>query len=280
MAGLRRWGIRPGQKDVVCLHAFNNIMFPILALGIIGAGGIFTCSNPSYKSDELVHHLRTSKTRFVITEPEMFEAVLEATKESNIAKSNILIFDVLGQEVLEGLSSWETLLSHGEEDWVRFDNIKTAKATEAARFFSSGITGLPKAAMISHYNLIAEHTILWGDDARDYPIKRLIVMPMFHIGVVPFALLPPLKACQVGVIMRRFDSDTFLSNIKRFQITDLIISPPMVFAIITASSTKDYDLKSVRGVIMGAAPLDKDSQMRLQALISENAQCTQAYGGF
>ena len=279
VAGLRRWGVRPGQKDVVCLHAFNDIMYPVLALAIIGAGGVFAGTNPSYKSFELVHHMRTSQTKFIITEPEMLEAVIAATQECDIAKSNILILNVLDQAVPEGFISWETLLSHDEEDWVRFNNTETAKKTEAARLFSSGTTGMPKAAIISHHNFIAQHTLIWEDDTRDHTIKRLVVMPMFHVGVLPITLCTTFKAGHVGVVMRRFDLPKFLFNIEKYQINELAMVPPMVIATIMAPITKNYNLKSVKGALIGAAPLDKGPQMKFQALISEGAQCTQVYGG-
>ena len=278
MAGLRRWGVRPGQKDVVCLHAFNDIVYPMLSLAIIAAGGIFAGTNPSSTSFELAHQMRTSETKFIITEPEMLEAVLAATQECKIAPSKIIIFNVLGQAVPEGFHSWEALLSHGEAEWVRFDNLETAKKTEAARLFSSGTTGLPKAAMISHHNFIAQHTLTWEDDVRDYIIKRMLAMPMFHIGVLPVALCTPFKAGHATVVMRRFDLAKFLANIERFQITDLLMVPPMIIATIMAPITKHHNLKCVRATTCGAAPLDKGPQMRFQELISENGPCTQVYG--
>ena len=278
VAGLRRWGVRPGQKDVVCLHAFNDVMYPILSLGIIGAGGIFTGTNPSSTPFELAHHMRASHTTFVITEPEMLEAILAATKECNLPKSSVLIFNVLDQAVPEGFSSWETLLSQGEEDWVRFNDIKAAKETEAARLFSSGTTGLPKAAMISHHNLIAQHTLNWEDHKRDYAIKRILVLPMFHAAILPTALCTTFKAGHIGIVMRRFDLAKFLSSIERFQITELNMVPPMVIATIMAPITKHYNLKSVKGAIIGGAPLDRGPQKRFQALISEGAACTQVWG--
>lgn len=252
----------------------------MLFLGIVAAGGIFAGTNPSYTSFEIAHHVRTSETKFVITEPEMLDPVLAATRECNIGESNILILDVLGQAVPARFCSWETLLNHGEEDWVRFNDLKTAKTTEAARLFSSGTTGLPKAAMISQHNLIAQHTLVLEDDERDYPLKRLLVMPMFHLGVLPVALCTTLKAGHVGVVMRRFDLAKFLSNIEKFQINELALVPPIVIATVMAPIKKEYNLKSVKAASIGAAPLDQGPQMRLQALIAENAPCTQVYGKY
>lgn len=253
-------------------------MYPILFLGIVGAGAIFAGTNPSYTSFEIAHHMRTSGTKFVITEPEMLETVLVAAKDCKIAKSNVLILDVLGQAVPESFRSWETLLNQGEEDWVRFTDLTTAKSTEAVRPFSSGTTGLPKAAMMSHYNLVAQHTLTWVEDQRDYSIKRLLVMPIFHIGVLPTAICTTLKAGQVGVVMRRFELAKFLSTIEKLQINELALVPPMVIATVMSPITKDYDLTCVKNVSIGAAPLDKGPQIKFQELIHESAPCTQVYG--
>ena len=115
----------------------------MLVLGIIGAGGIFTGSNPAYTKSELFHHIKTSKASFLISEPEIFEGALAAATEYGIPKSNIWIFDVISQSLPKGFVSWRQLLGHGEKDWVRFDDQKTSVGTTAGRFFSSGTTGKP-----------------------------------------------------------------------------------------------------------------------------------------
>jgi len=278
IAGLKRWGLRPGQKDVVCLHAFNDIMYSMLFLGTIGAGGIFAGTNPGYTPYELVHHIRTADVKYLITEPETLQSILAAAEECNIPKSNILIFNVNGQPVPQGFQSWDTLLDKGEDDWLRFDNLETTKDTEAVRLFSSGTTGLPKATMISHYNLVAQHTICWNVDRKDYDVRRILCLPMFHAAVFPVAHTTTLKAGHASYVLRRFELEGFLQTIENYQITDLIMVPPIVIATIMSDLTDKYSLKSLRAAVCGAAALGIGPQKRFQQLMSANAPFTQVWG--
>lgn len=154
----------------MCLHSFNNIYYPIVVLGIIGAGGIFTGTNPSYTSFELKHHVKSSKACFIVSEPEIVGTISDVARELRIPKSHILILDTANQPLPIGFASWKTLLNHGEQEWVRFDNLETSKNTTAMLLFSSGTTGLPKPAMLSHYNLVAQHTTVFEHRPRPYEV--------------------------------------------------------------------------------------------------------------
>lgn len=91
-------------------------------------------------------------------------------KETGIPESNLLVFDVQSQTVPAGLKSWKGLFSAGEEDWVRFDDLKTCEETAAARLFSSGTTGLPKATTLTHRNFIAQHELVFEIEKRPYQV--------------------------------------------------------------------------------------------------------------
>lgn len=143
----------------------------MVVLAIVGAGGVFTGTNPAYTSTEIAHHIKTSKTRFLISEPEILKPALVAAKENDIPAENIWVFDPIGQQIPPGQRSWTELLNHGEQDWVRFNDIDTAKRTVAARLFSSGTTGLPKGTNITHYNLNAQHELTSKSNPRPYPVS-------------------------------------------------------------------------------------------------------------
>jgi acyl-coenzyme A synthetase/AMP-(fatty) acid ligase len=115
----------------------------------------------------------------------MLQNALAAAKDFGIPESRVWIFDVLGGPLPTGFKSWKELLNHGEKDWVRFNDEKSSKNTTAARLFSSGTTGLPKAASLSHYNFVAQHTLVHEADPRPWKVKRLLALPMFHAACVP-----------------------------------------------------------------------------------------------
>lgn len=142
----------------------------MLVLAIIGAGGIFTGSNPAYTPTELAHHIKASQSKFLFPEPDIMKPLLHAAGQAGVSEQNIWVFDNLGQDIPPGRRSWRQLLHRGEEDWVRFNDLKMASKTTAARLFSSGTTGLPKATTITHYNLIAQHELVLGVHPQPYRV--------------------------------------------------------------------------------------------------------------
>ncbi len=174
VAGFHNAGLQKG--DCVCLHSFNDINYSIIFLGIIAAGGIFAGTNPAYTQYELAHHIRTANVRFLISEPEILPNLQAAAAECKVPKQNLWTLDALKtQKCPKGTKSWRELLHSGEKDWVRFDDLETCKTTTAARMFSSGTTGLPKAASVTHYNFIAQHELCWeGSNKRAYDVSKTL----------------------------------------------------------------------------------------------------------
>lgn len=93
------------------------------------------------------------------------------------------------------------------------------------------------------------------------------------------AHLSPLRCGEVVAVLRRFEFEPFLKSIEQFQLNDVLMVPPVAIAMINmVPIVKKYSLQSIRLVTFGAAPLTKDSQMRLKALLPANAQAKQVYG--
>ncbi|KIW11304.1 hypothetical protein PV08_10604 [Exophiala spinifera] len=288
IAGLRHMGVRRG--DCVIVHSFNDIYYTLLVLAIIGSGAIFAGTNPGYTPLELQHHVKITQAKFLICEPELLASLLQAAKGTGIPDYNIRIFNTQpSQTCPDGFVSWHDLLRHGESDWVRFEghdvcaNTTAARLTSsgtAARLTSSGTTGLPKATMTSHLNLIAQHELVYGISSpkRPYEIVNLFAAPMFHAAVGPRVHTTAFKNGERSYVMRRFELEPFLANIERFQVTELYIVSAMAVAICMSPLIQKYSLRSVRQGLAGAAPLSKETQAGIRKYLRPGAPFTQVMG--
>jgi 4-coumarate--CoA ligase len=143
-------------------------------LGVVSAGGCVIGSNPTHTFLELKHLFTISRPKVLVVEPELLENVLLAANECGISPSNIIIFNTRGQEVPDGFRSWEVLLQAGESDWIQFDDEDTAKSTTAALLATSGTSGLPKVAAMSHHALIAANTQAYDSKNKLYGVSSLL----------------------------------------------------------------------------------------------------------
>lgn len=275
-AGFRSIGVQKG--DCICINSFNDIHYPIFFLGVIAVGAVFTGVNPAYTPYELAHTLKIAKVKHILTKPDLLDGVLKAAEQCNLPKDKIIIFNPNGETAPSGFKQWNDLLQHGEDDWLRFNDYETSWNTSAARLFSSGTTGLPKATDLSHYNLIAQHTLVYEQNPRPWQIRRLFALPMFHAATSPVAFTSCLRSGNKAFVTPRFDPEVWFWAHEEYGITDLAVVPPMVVMAINHPLNKKYSLKSIQIATAGAAPLDKHPQARMQALIGGDVPFTQVWG--
>lgn len=265
-------------------------------LGILSFGGIFAGVNPSHTTYELVHAFQTAEIKALVVEAELLPNALKAAAQAGIPRTNIFVFDhhtpvtqpwhdsevwgegLGGEERWGGVKSWRYLMGRGESDWIKWDNEARSKSTTAARLFSSGTTGLPKAVEMTHHNFIAQHTMVLEHKPRDYEVIRLLCTPMFHVSNVPRAHTSPLRSGLRTYVMRRFELQSWMQNIERFGITEANMVPPMVIQVINSPLTAQYSLKSIRNAWVGAAPLAAEPQARYKALLRHDTPFNQVWG--
>jgi acyl-CoA synthetase (AMP-forming)/AMP-acid ligase II len=103
---------------------------------------------------------------------------------------------------------------------------------------------------------------------------------MFHVSQVPRVHVSPLKGGYKSYVMRRFELETWMRNIKRYQITELNMVPMMVILILNSGHklvNKDT-FASVRNMTSGAGPLDSALQARFRKFLREDAPFNQVWG--
>lgn len=208
----------------------------------------------------------------------MLHNIVVAARACDIPTSNVWIFDVLGQVLPTGFRSWTALLDHGEADWARFENMKLAQETTIARLVSSGTTGLPKAVNLSHYNLIAQHTIASDLNRKSYYVRRLVPLPMFHVVTAATTHAASLRDGEETWVLRRLHLPTFLNVIKKHEITDIPLGPSQAHELLRNPLATTDMFRSVQTAFSGGSPLSKDIQNAFYDRFLPGKKFTQMWG--
>ncbi|KAF7625436.1 putative 4-coumarate-CoA ligase [Aspergillus flavus] len=279
-AGLRKAGLQPGDR--VLLFSGNDLFFPVVFMGIIMAGGIFSGANPTYVARELAYQLQDSGATYLICADGSLDTGIEAAQVAGLSRDRVFvfnnaIFDGRGEGKM-GCRYWGELVASAEEgsqfEWDDLSTPEKANRTLALNY-SSGTTGRPKGVEISHKNycanmLQANQSFYLNPDwkARNARARFLCFLPMYHAMAQNIFIANALKREVPVYIMPKFDFIKMLEYTEKFRITDLILVPPVVVALAKHPAVRSgkYDLSSVEGIGSGAAPLGREVCDEVEAL--------------
>ncbi|KAK5073520.1 hypothetical protein LTR64_007343 [Lithohypha guttulata] len=292
VAGFWASGLREG--DSVMCHMSNTYIYPALFMGICGSAGVWLGSNTANQRYEIDHLIELGEPKFIITEPAALSTILSACENRQVPKENVFVLDIDTFQLYTSLPavwwgcsdsdatkpdqavrSFTDLLCHGEQDWKTIDVVDEAKRTPAAYFPTSGTTGLPKLAMVSHYNLVAHHLMLHED--KPYRVRRLMTLPLFHLFATSFAFIQPTRYGDTTYIMKRFGLESYLKNHDRYQITETFMTPPILMQTIASHLDVRALMRTVRWAGTGGAPCDAVSINRMRSLLT-NGTMSQVWG--
>ena len=135
------------------LYSGNTIFFPIVMIGTVMAGGIFTGANPTYNAREVAYQVENSRAKIVICAETSLRTGIEAMRLANKEKSNLLVFDE-GYDTFDGKGKdrldckhWTSILKGPEEArQFQWDDRPDLVHDTICLNYSSGTTGLPKGS--------------------------------------------------------------------------------------------------------------------------------------
>ncbi|WP_034629153.1 long-chain-fatty-acid--CoA ligase [Desulfotruncus alcoholivorax] len=136
----------------------------------------------------------------------------------------------------------------------------------AVLIYTGGTTGKPKGVMLSNYALVvnAHHNIAWVGISTGS--RLLTVLPVFHGFGMSVCMNAPVIAGASIILLPRFDVEETLKTIHRFRPTLFAGVPTMYIALINHPRLAKYDLSSLQGCFVGAAPLAPEVKRRFEEL--------------
>ena len=139
--------------------------------------------------------------------------------------------------------------------------------TLAALMYTSGTTGFPKGAMVTHENFLSnsETCCRLLDMPNGIQMRNLIAVPLFHATGCNSQLLPTLQLGGTAVIMPAFEPQAYLRAIVEEYINALTGAPAIFWLAMAQPNFADFDLSGVRWVTYGGAPTAPDVIARLRS---------------
>ncbi|KIM81366.1 hypothetical protein PILCRDRAFT_821453 [Piloderma croceum F 1598] len=285
------------KGDTIMIFSPNSLAWPIILFGSVAAGLRCTLANSAYTPRELQHQWTDSGAKVVFVHPSLVRVVMEMFKTGlglgdDEARRRVV---VSGSEWLTGvqdeganpsdlgLIQLPSLLNQGTLRQEVLFNTKKEADESVYLCYSSGTTGKPKGVETTHKNICTIVNIVkpvfppmtLGHDVF------LGVLPFYHIYGAAKLLHFPLFLGTPVVIMPRFDPVAFCAHIEKYKVTVALIVPPMVLNLTRHPATMKYDLRSLKYLMSGAAPLgDALVNAFSNKLKSVGVDCriTQGYG--
>ncbi|MEP6480717.1 MAG: long-chain-fatty-acid--CoA ligase [Rhodoglobus sp.] len=273
--GLRVLGVQKG--DTVAIVLPNCPQHIVAFYAVLRLGGIVVEHNPLYTPRELRHQFEDHGAKTVIAWNNVVETI--QAFPADVAVENLISVDVTAalpfstrallrlpvakaRESRAALTAgvrntipWQRLL---KSEPIKPEIFKPEAADVALIQYTSGTTGLPKGATLTHLNLVtnAAQARAWVPTVtRGKGCVVYAVLPMFHAYGLTLCLTFAMSMGARLVLFPKFDPDLVLAVIKKRPATFLPAVPPIYERLTKAAKEKGVSLKGIQIAISGAMPL-------------------------
>jgi long-chain acyl-CoA synthetase len=237
-------GIARGDRIALYLRNCPEVIEAMFAAWKIGA--CVVPLNPAYTADELAYHLSDSEASLVITDAAGLPTTVRAYGNDGL----LVVEDSLDV----------ALADHPSDPLPTLDLPDTTLAWLA---YTSGTTGRPKGAMISHRALTYQALTTLADVQRlETEHVTMHAAPLSH-GSGYNALAYTMKACtQVMHSPTGFDAGLFLEQVERYRVAAAFLVPTQINMLAVHPDVAARDLTSLQWIMYGGAPMYREHQKR------------------
>lgn len=244
---LARLGI--GSGDRVAFVMGNGVEYVESLLAVSAAGAIGVPVNPRLAAGEVTFILRDCGASLVLTDAAFGRLATAAAEDDGIR-----VVNVSGQVGRPGADPLDGPATSPPADALA--SISVDESEPALIMYTSGTTGRPKGAVLTHRNLLAQsQTNLVAFRFEMYDEVYLCASPLFHIGAIG-GLAPALLVGASVVVMPTgaFDAGEHLDMMAEHRVTSVFLVPTQWQALAAEQRRRPRDLSRLRVAAWGAAP--------------------------
>src|SRR6202012_5150173 len=209
--------------------------------GVLRAGGVVVPMNPLLKAREVAYYLGDSGAGLVFAWHSFAD---QARGGADLARADTIVVDG---------DSFPALLASVAPD---FNVVDTADEDTAVILYTSGTTGHPKGAELTHGNLISNTEVARNDIVRARPDDVIFGgLPLFHVFGQTVALNVAVASGACLTLLPRFDAEHAMRIVAGHRVTVFEGVPTMYVALLHHPDRADYDTSALRMCISGGAAL-------------------------
>jgi acyl-CoA synthetase (AMP-forming)/AMP-acid ligase II len=246
-AGLHNLGVEPGNR--VAILMWNCPQFLESCFGTWKAGGCVVPLNVRFVADEVVYHLCNPRAKAVIFGEE-FRGVMSLIRDR---LSSVKHFICLGTALPGQISYEELLQAHlGDSE----PSVNVSDDDLAWLFYTSGTTGRPKGAMLTHGNLTFM-AVGWVADLMQLQPEDvgLHAAPLSHGAGFHSLALTLKSSAQIILKPHRFDVEHFCEIVAKYRVTNTWLVPTQIKLLLNYTELEKWDLSSLKWLVYGGSPM-------------------------
>jgi long-chain acyl-CoA synthetase len=257
----------PGDGERVAILLPNVPEFVVSYFGTIAAGQVAVPVNYRLSPPEVGYILADCGARVTVTTAEQYRKIAGCGESGGVATWVLIDEEIPGKAVM---------FAHALDRPPCAAPAAADPDDVACLMYTSGTTGYPKGAMLSHRNTMFNvDSCRAALGYRDRDIG-LVSIPLFHATGLHSQLVALLACGGTVVLQREYDTRSVLELISKRKVTALFFVPAIYKLISLRKDLADYDLSSVRVAAYGGAPMDGETINALRGIF--RAELHNAYG--
>jgi acyl-CoA synthetase (AMP-forming)/AMP-acid ligase II len=267
--GLVAAGIEPGDR--VAIWAPNMSEWVIAALGVYRAGAVVASVNTRFKADEGTYILDRTKAKLLFTVTDFLDTDYVAMLRGGMPVPSLETVVVMRGDAPEGTIAWDAFLAAGatvDPSEVDRREAEVTGDTVSDIIFTSGTTGRPKGAMLTHGASVAAYDAWTTVVGLRHGDRYLIVNPFFHTFGLKAGILACLITGTTIVPHAVFDVDAVMQRVVDERITMLPGAPTIYQTILDHPRVGEFDMSTLRLAVTGAANVPVELVKRMRAELS------------